>query len=85
MDYLANSMDVPEISSATSEISVISNNVIQINNFVSIGEYDDNKISINTKTNNIVVIGYGFGIKSISEIFIQIEGTINSISVEGCD
>lgn len=85
MDYLANSMDVPEISSATSEISVISNNVIQINNFVSIGEYDDNKISINTKTNNIVVIGYGFGIKSISEKFIQIEGTIKSISFEGCD
>ncbi len=85
MDYLANSMDVPEISSETSGISVISNNIIQINNFVEILEYDDNKISINTKTNNIVVIGYGFGIKLINEKFIQIEGKIKSISFEGCD
>ncbi len=85
MDYLASSMDVPEISTETSGISVISNNIIQINNFVSIEEYDDNKISINTKTNNIVVIGYDFSIKLINEKFIQIEGTIKSISFEGCD
>ena len=85
MDYLANSLDVPEAGSDISEITIVSDSSIKINNFINIISYDEDEISIMLKKNIVSIIGLELNINYITDKFIQINGFIKGINFEGSD
>ena len=80
IDYIADSMNVPEIASGESEVTVINNTVVRVNNFVSIGEYNDDKISVDMTKGRICIVGDKLNISMINDRYLQITGKISSIS-----
>lgn len=79
IDYLADSMNVPEIVSGVSEVTVINNSIVRVNNFVSIVEYNYDKISLDMITGRVLIVGEELNISMINDKFLQITGKIFSI------
>ena len=83
IDYIADSMEVPELVSQISELTVVSNNIMRINNFESILEYSEDKISIALIGTTVVVSGEDLNINIRNDQFLQINGKIFNISFCG--
>lgn len=73
-------MDIPiELLSDISRITMISNELIYIENYKGIIEYDDNLIRL---TNKVTVLGQSLCIEEISNNEVFISGKINNIEFE---
>lgn len=83
IDYIAENMDVPEVASAVSEVSVLGSGVVRINNFSAIGEYSEDKISVSLPDGSICLYGENLTINMITERFLQISGRVLNICFEG--
>ncbi len=82
IDYIAENMDVPELTSNISEVSVIGENIVRINNFGAIGEYSEDKISVSLMDGCVSVYGENLTINTITDRFLQISGKLYNISFE---
>ena len=75
-------MDVPEVTSNISEVSVIGGGTVRINNFGAIGEYSEDKISVTLMSGSISIFGEKLTINVITDRFLQINGKLSNISFE---
>ena len=82
IDYIAENMDVPEVTSNISEVSVIGGGTVRINNFGAIGEYSEDKISVTLMSGCIRIYGEKLTIIVITDRFLQINGKLSNISFE---
>ena len=82
IDYIAENMDVPEVTSNISEVSVIGGGTVRINNFGAIGEYSEDKISVTLMSGSISIYGEKLTINVITDRFLQIIGKLSNISFE---
>ena len=80
IDYIADNMDVPEVTSNISEVCVVGDNIIRINNFDSICEYGEDMISVCLIHGKISLFGNNLSIDVITDRFLQISGKILNIS-----
>ena len=82
IDYIAENMDVPEVTSNISEVSVIGGGTVRNNNFGAIGEYSEDKISVTLMSGSISIYGEKLTINVITDRFLQINGKLSNISFE---
>ena len=82
IDYIAENMDVPEVTTNISEVSVIGCSIVRINNFEAIGEYSEDKISVSLSDGEIIVFGDHLNINIITDRFLEISGRLFNISFE---
>ena len=82
IDYIAENLDVPEVTANISEVSVIGASVVRINNFGSICEYSEDKIALSLPDGNICISGDNLTINMITDNFLQISGRLYNISFE---
>ena len=85
IDYIADNMDVPELVSSISEISVVACNVVRISNFVGIAEYSEDRISVSLPDGTVDICGDGLCINVITDKYLQISGKIANIGFVGDD
>ena len=85
IDYLADSLEVPEISSSVSEITVTTDFGIKVNNYCEIISFDQNVVVIKLKKDIVTFNGNNLNISYINDKFIMISGEVNAINFEERD
>lgn len=84
IDYLACSLEVPEISSCVSEITVTTDYGIKVNNYSEIVNYDEDTVAIKLNKDYVIFKGANLNIKYINDKCIVLEGEIFAINFEEC-
>lgn len=85
IDYLADSLEVPEVSSDVSEITVTTREGIKINNYTEILNYDQNNVVIKLNKGYVTFNGNNLNITYINEKYIVLSGEVFNLNFEGCD
>lgn len=85
IDYLADSLEVPEVSSDVSEITVTTRAGIKINNYTEILNYDQNNVVIKLNKGYVTFNGNNLNITYINEKYIVLSGEVFNLNFEGCD
>lgn len=85
IDYLADSLEVPEVSSDVSEITVTTREGIKINNYTEILNYDQNNVVIKLNKGYVTFSGNNLNITYINEKYIVLSGEVFNLNFEGCD
>ena len=85
IDYLADSLEVPEVSSDVSEITVTTRSGIKINNYTEILNYDQNNVVIKLNKGYVTFSGNNLNITYINEKYIVLSGEVFNLNFEGCD
>ncbi len=78
-------MDVPELVSGVSEISVVACNVVRISNFAGISEYGEDRICVSLPDGTVDICGDSLCINVITDKYLQISGKIANIGFVGDD
>ena len=85
IDYLADSLEVPEVSSDVSEITVTTKSGIKINNYTEILNYDQNTDVIKLNKGFVTFNGNNLNITYINDKYIVLSGEVFTVNFEGCD
>lgn len=85
IDYLADSLEVPEVSSDVSEITVTTKSGIKINNYTEILNYDQNTVVIKLNKGFVTFNGNNLNITYINDKYIVLSGEVFTVNFEGCD
>ena len=73
-------MDVPEILSEITKITITSDTSVYIENYISVIEYNQEEIILKLKRKNLQITGLNLSIRYLTFNNMYIDGTIHSVS-----
>lgn len=82
VDKIINSLEVPEVLSAVSKLTVLSDINIFVENHKGVIEYESNEIKIKLDKKILCVMGVDLAIDFLSESSLGICGKIHSIAFQ---
>jgi sporulation protein YqfC len=73
-------MDVPEVLSDITKITITSDTTVYIENYISVIEYNQEEILLKLKRKNLQITGSDLNIRYLTSNNMYIEGKIHSVS-----